>query len=81
MSKSKEELSRRRIEEARKALAYIIQKLENHIQNVEWACEQENWNSGVTYDMREASQKLGMCLATLTTWFDEPEEESEKEED
>jgi hypothetical protein len=40
-------------------------------QELKWACESQNWNEDVIYDIEDAGLKLGYALASLMTWDDE----------
>ena len=71
------ELSRQRIETSVKGIAESINRNEMVIQDLEWACEAEEWNTDVVFQIKEAQMLLGQALATLVNWFDEPEEKKE----
>lgn len=76
--KSNIELSNKRIENAKKRIAKCINMLQTTVEEVKWACEAEEWNDGVVYDIEDAALKLGYSLATLYRW-DDPEEEFKDE--
>ena len=69
-----ERLSVERIETARTSIAKALNLIEGAVEEVGYACEQMHWNDMVVWDMRDAASKLGFSLATLSTWFDDPEE-------
>lgn len=72
------ELTKQRIEGARVRIAKTINTLEQVHQELEWVFEaNNNWNSDIMFQVEEAIMKLGMSLATLTNWWDDPEEEDE----
>jgi hypothetical protein len=66
-------LSNERIDNARRRIAKCINMLETTTQEVHWACESENWNDDVVFQIEDAATKLGYALATLYRW-DDPEE-------
>ena len=68
-----EKLSKERIENAVHRIAKSLNMLETTKQELEWACQSEDWDSDVVFLVDEAAMKLGFALATLTRWFD-PEE-------
>lgn len=70
-----EDLSRTRIKDAVKGVATIINKNESIIQDLEWACQQEEWNEDVVFQLKDAQLLLGQALATLTNWFSDEEGE------
>lgn len=70
-----EDLSRTRIKDAVKGVATIINKNESIIQDLEWACQQEEWNEDVVFQLKDAQLLLGQALATLTNWFGDEEGE------
>lgn len=72
-----EELSRKRIKDAVKGVATIINKNESIIQDLEWACQQEEWNEDVVFQLKDAQLLLGQALATLTNWFSDEEGEDD----
>lgn len=70
------ELTKQRIEGSRVRIAKTINTLEQVHQELEWVFEaNKNWNSDIMFQVEEAIMKLGMSLATLTNWWDDPEEE------
>ena len=72
------ELTKQRIEGSRVRIAKTINILEQVHQELEWVFEaNKNWNSDIMFQVEEAIMKLGMSLATLTNWWDDPEEEDE----
>ena len=70
-----EDLSRTRIKDAVKGVATIINKNESIIQDLEWDCQQEEWNEDVVFQLKDAQLLLGQALATLTNWFGDEEGE------
>lgn len=64
-------LSERRIENARKNVAKCLSILERTSQEIKWACEAEQWNDEVAYQVDDAATQLGFALATLSRWDDE----------
>ena len=72
------ELTKQRIEDSRVRIAKSINTLEQVHQELEWVFEaNKRWNSDIMFQVEEAIMKLGMSLATLTNWWDDPEEEDE----
>ena len=69
-----EELCTKRVENARKTLAKVINLLEGTTDELKWACDDANWNDAVVLQIEEAVTKLGYSLATLTNWNDALEE-------
>ena len=70
------DLTRQRIEDSRLRIAKSINILEGVHQTLDWVFETNpKWNSEVKYQVEEAITKLGMSLATLTTWWEDDEEE------
>ena len=69
------DLTKQRIEGSRVSIAKAINTLEQVHQELEWVFEvNKNWNSDIMFQIEEATMKLGMSLATLTNWWDEPKE-------
>jgi hypothetical protein len=66
-----EKLSIERVENAKKRIAKILNMLQVTNQELKWACESQNWNEDVIYDIEDAGLKLGYALASLMTWDDE----------
>ena len=66
-----EKLSIERVENAKKRIAKILNMLQVTNQELKWACESQNWNEDVIYDIEDAGLKLGYTLASLMTWDDE----------
>lgn len=62
------ELSEKRIENSKESIAKCLNILENVSQEIKWACEAEQWNDEVAYQIDDASLKLGFALATLLNW-------------
>lgn len=73
--KSSIELSNKRVENERKRIAKCLNMLEVTIQELRWACEAEQWNEDVVFQIEEAAMKLGFSLATLDRWNDDPEKD------
>lgn len=72
------DLTKQRIEDSRVHIARTINTLESVHQTLEWVFETNpEWNSGLKYQVEEAITKLGMSLATLTTWWEDDEEEDD----
>lgn len=70
------ELTKNRIEDSRVRIARAINTLESVHQTLDWVFETNpSWNSDLKYQVEEAITKLGMSLATLTTWWDDDEED------
>lgn len=70
------DLTKQRIEDSRLKIAKSINSLEGVHQTLDWVFETNpKWNSEVKYQVEEAITKLGMSLATLTTWWEDDEEE------
>lgn len=64
----KEKLANERVENALKNIAKILNQLETTSQELKWACESQNWNDDITYQVDDAAIKLGYALATLVNW-------------
>ena len=63
------------IERSRKRLAKCLNLLEAVTDELCFLFEQNpEWNSEIKWQIEEAAGKLGFSLATLTNWYDEPEE-------
>ena len=72
------ELVKQRIEQSRIRIAKSINTLEMVHQDLEWVFDaHKNWNSEIMFQIEEATMKLGMSLATLTNWWEDPEEDTE----
>lgn len=70
------DLTKQRIEESRINIAKAINTLERVQEELTWVFEvNKEWNSDIMFQIEEATMKLGMSLATLTNWWDDPEEE------
>lgn len=70
------DLTKQRIEESRISIAKAINTLERVHEELTWVFEvNKEWNSGVMFQIEEATMRLGMSLATLTNWWDEAEED------
>lgn len=72
------ELSNERVANARKRIAKCLNMLEATAQELRWACEAEQWNEEVVFQIEEAAMKLGFSLATLDRWDDDLENETDK---
>ena len=73
-------LTKQRIEDSRLRIAKSINNLEGVHQTLDWVFETNpKWNSDVKYQVEEAITKLGMSLATLTTWWDDEDAEDKQE--
>lgn len=69
------ELSNERVENAKKRIAKCLNMLEATTQELRWACEAEQWNEEVVFQIEEAAMKLGFSLATLDRWDVDPEKD------
>ena len=66
------------IERSRKRLAKALNLIEALHDDLEFVFEQRtDWNSTITWQIDEATTKLGFALATLTNWYDDEEEEKQ----
>ena len=65
---------REQIDRAVKRLAKALNLIEAMRDELQFVFEQTDWNDEVKYQIDEAAAKLGFSLATLSTWFDDPEE-------
>lgn len=72
------ELSNKRVENAKKRIAKCLNMLEATTQELRWACEAEQWNEEVVFQIEEAAMKLGFSLATLDRWDVDPENETDE---
>ncbi len=68
------EISRERVNESVKRIAKVVNINECVIEELGCACEMEEWNDDVVYQLKEAQTLLGQALATLVNWFDNAEE-------
>ena len=70
----KEKDYRENIDRSVKRLAKALNIIEAMRDELQFVFEQTEWNDEVKYQIDEAAAKLGFSLATLSTWFDDPEE-------
>lgn len=70
--KSNIKLSNERVANARKRIAKCLNMLETTARELRWACEAEQWNDEVVFQIEEAAMKLGFSLATLDRWDVDP---------
>ena len=70
----KEKDYRENIDRSVKRLAKALNIIEALHQDLEFVFEHTDWNSEVNWQIEEAASKLGFALATLSTWYDDPEE-------
>lgn len=70
----KEKDYRENIDRSVKRLAKALNIIEALHSDLEFVFEHTDWNSEVNWQIEEAASKLGFALATLSTWFDDPEE-------
>ena len=73
MGKEKKDY-REQIDRSVKRLAKALNLIEAMRDELQFVFEQTGWNDEVKYQIDEAAAKLGFSLATLSTWFDDPEE-------
>jgi hypothetical protein len=73
MGKEKKDY-REQIDRSVKRLAKALNLIEAMRDELQFVFEQTDWNDEVKYQIDEAAAKLGFSLATLSTWFDDPEE-------
>ena len=73
MAKEKKDY-REQINRSVKRLAKALNLIEAMRDELQFVFEQTDWNDEVKYQIDEAAAKLGFSLATLSTWFDDPEE-------
>jgi len=71
---AKEKDYREQIDRSVKRLAKALNLIEAMRDELQFVFEQTDWNSEVKYQIDEAAAKLGFSLATLSTWFDDPED-------
>ena len=71
---AKEKDYREQIDRSVKRLAKALNLIEAMRDELQFVFEQTDWNDEVKYQIDEASAKLGFSLATLATWYDDPEE-------
>ena len=72
---SQEKDYRENIDRSVKRLAKALNIIEALHQDLEFVFERRtDWNSEVNWQIEEAASKLGFALATLSTWFEDPEE-------
>ena len=65
---------RENIDRSVKRLAKALNIIEAMRDELQFVFEQTEWNDEVKYQIDEAAAKLGFSLATLSTWYDDPEE-------
>ena len=70
----KEKDYREQIDRSVKRLAKALNLIEAMRDELQFVFEQTEWNDEVKYQIDEAAAKLGFFLATLATWYDDPEE-------
>jgi len=70
----KEKDYREQIDRSVKRLAKALNLIEALRDELQFVFEQTEWNDEVKYQIDEAAAKLGFSLATLSTWYDDPEE-------
>jgi len=70
----KEKDYREQIDRSVKRLAKALNLIEAMRDELQFVFEQTEWNDEVKYQIDEAAAKLGFSLATLSTWYDDPEE-------
>ena len=73
MGKEKKDY-REQIDRSVKRLAKALNLIEAMRDELQFVFEQTDWNDEVKSQIDEAAAKLGFSLATLSTWFDDPEE-------
>ena len=71
---AKEKDYREQIDRSVKRLAKALNLIEAMRDELQFVFEQTEWNDEVKYQIDEAAAKLGFSLATLSTWYDDPEE-------
>ena len=69
----KEKLANERVESTKKRVAHALNLLEAANQEMKWACESMGWNDEVVFQIEDSMLKLGMALATLERWHDDPD--------
>lgn len=65
---AKKTLSEQRVKNSISRIAKTLNILEAVKQELKWACEDNDWNDEVIYQISEAAELLGYSLATLTNW-------------
>ena len=70
----KEKDYRENIDRSVKRLAKALNIIEALHSDLEFVFEHTDWNSEVNWQIEEAASKLVFALATLNTWYDDPEE-------
>ena len=70
---AKEKDYREQIDRSVKRLAKALNLIEAMRDELQFVFEQTEWNDEVKYQIDEAAAKLGFSLATLSTWYDDPE--------
>ena len=69
----KEKHANERVESTKKRVAHALNLLEVANQEMKWACESMGWNDEVAFQIEDGMLKLGMALATLERWHDDPD--------
>lgn len=64
-----------RIDKSINRISKSLNMLEVVVDDIKGACQMNNWNDSVAYQIEEAATKLGFALATLTRWYDSLKEE------
>ena len=70
---AKEKDYREQIDRSVKRLAKALNLIEALRDELQFVFEQTDWNDEVKWQIDEAAAKLGFSLATLSTWYDDPE--------
>ena len=69
----KEKLANERVESTKKRVAHALNLLEAADQEMKWTCEDMGWNDEVVFQIEDGMLQLGMALATLERWHDDPD--------
>lgn len=67
-------LAMSRISSSRQKIAKALNLLEAASDEIRLACDSQDWNDEVFYQVEEASKSLGFALATLVRWDEEARE-------
>lgn len=74
------DLSRERVNKSVKRIAKSINLNECVIEELGYACNIENWNDDIVYQIKEAQTLLGQALATLVNWFDDEDVDADSDD-
>lgn len=71
-TQSKAARAEERVEDAKKKLARAICSVEAATRLLEFECNENGWDDDVVFTIRDGLEKLGLALASLTVWDEDP---------